>query len=131
MDDAGEDTEAFVVAVPVSLSIQSQLVRVDVREVSGVASGRVSSRRGPTGRVPGTQITTTRNGGALQATWSATQLPAVMVRDRVTGEVLALLRNGTTELSQFGAPDRLELLMSDGIKSTRATLDPITGAIRP
>ncbi|MEQ1691932.1 MAG: hypothetical protein ABMA00_11640 [Gemmatimonas sp.] len=39
---------------------------------------------------------------------------AVMVRDRVSGDVLAILRRGTADLSQFGAPDRVELLLSDG-----------------
>ena len=47
------------------------------------------------------------------------------------GEVLAILRNGSADLAQFGAADRVELLLSDGVKSSRVRLDPVTGAIRP
>ena len=130
VDDAGEDTEGFVVAVPVGAAIQAQVVRLDVRDVS-VASGRASSRRLPSAPSVGAAISTARAGARLHASWTPSRLPAVMVRDRVSGEVLAILRNGTAELSQLGAPDRLELLLSDGVKSSRAILDPITGAIRP
>jgi hypothetical protein len=131
VEDAGADAEAFVVAVPVPATIQAQLVRFDVREVSAAGSPRASSRRLPTAPVVGNAIATARAGRALQATWSPSRVPAVMVRDRVNGEVLAILRTGTADLSQFGAPDRVELLLSDGVKSARVSLDPITGAIRP
>jgi hypothetical protein len=63
-------------------------------------------------------------------TFVPSRIPAIMVRDRTTGDVVALVRNGSLDLSQFGAPDKLDLLISDGVKSTRATVDPISGAIR-
>jgi hypothetical protein len=53
-----------------------------------------------------------------------------MVRDRATGEVLGFARSGTLDLSQFGADDRVELLVSDGVKSARVQVNAATGARR-
>ena len=130
LDDA--DAEAFVVAVPVSESVQAQVARLAVREIRGTgAIARGTSRRVPSTTVGGAAIAVVRVPGAkLEITWSPSRLPAVMVRDRISGEVLAIMRNGTLELSQFGDPDRVELLLSDGVKSSRVAIDPITGAIR-
>ncbi len=132
VDDAASGTEAFVIAVPVKEQVQAQVVRLGVREVRG---SKVSTRRSLRGAGPLTassmDVTTAIQPGArMQMTWSPSRVPAIMVRDRRNGDVLAIVRNGTLDLSQFGAPDRLELLLSDGVKSAKATVDPLTGAIR-
>ncbi|MBL0171955.1 MAG: Ig-like domain-containing protein [Gemmatimonadaceae bacterium] len=130
VDDA--EAEAFVIAVPVPEAVQAQVARLGVRELSGTGSlARGTSRRLPSTAGGTATLSTSRLPGAkLQMTWAPSEVPLVIVRDRVNGEVLAMLRNGTAELSQFGPADRVELLLSDGVKSTRATVDPITGAIR-
>lgn len=132
VDDATDGTEAFVVAVPVSDEQQSQVARLSVRELTGTRkASRLDARRLPL--VPGspTEVSATRSaGGRVQMTWMTTRVPAVMVRDRRTGEVLAIVRNGTLDLSQFGTPDRVDVLLSDGVKSARVRIDPLTGALR-
>ncbi len=133
VDDGAEGAEAFVVAVPASTALQAQVSRLAVREVRG---GKVSTRVKTQGVGPlaaaSADVTTSKPSGArLQMHWSPSRVPAIMVRERSTGEVLAFVRNGSLDLSQFGAPDRVELLISDGVKSSRAFIDPISGAIRP
>jgi uncharacterized protein YjdB len=132
VDDAPDGTEAFVVAVPVAERLQAQVVRLSVREVRGSKSSmRVSMRdAGPINAASMGVKTKSLPGSRTEMSWSPSRVPAIMVRDRRTGDVLAILRNGAFDLSPFGAPDRLELLMSDGVKSAKATIDPITGAIR-
>ena len=132
VDDAAIGTEAFVVAVPVAERVQAQVTRLAVREARGA---KVSTRRntrgtGALGASPMGVETATRSGARLQMTWAPSRVPAIMVRDRRTGDVLALVRNGSLDLSQFGAPENLDLLISDGVKSAKATINPLTGAIR-
>ncbi len=132
VDDAAAGTEAFVVAVPVAEGVQAQVARLGVREVRGTKSSMRTNMRdtGPLNASSMDVQTTTLSGARMQMTWSPSRVPAIMVRDRRTGDVLALARNGSLDLSQFGAPDRLDLLISDGVKSAKATIDPFTGAIR-
>ncbi len=123
--------EAFVIAVPVSPAVQAQIARLAVRELQGTRrNARLNGRLAPTFAANADVATSRAGGGRLQMTWSSVRVPAVMIRDQNTGEVLGLLRNGAVDLSQFGSLERLELLLSDGVKSTRALINPITGAIR-
>jgi hypothetical protein len=132
VDDASSGAEAFVVAVPVSDAMQAMVARLSVREVRGARfSARVNTRGVGSVAESGNDVRTARLPGArVQMTFAPSRVPAVMVRDRTTGEVIALARNGSLDLSQFGAPEKLDLLISDGVKSTRATVDPISGALR-
>ncbi len=124
-------TEAFVVAVPVPTAVQAQIARLTVRDLQGTrTSSRLNARVTPALATSPDVATSRMGGGRLQMTWSSSRLPAVMIRDQTTGEVLGLLRNGAADLSQFGSPERLELLLSDGVKSARVFINPITGAIR-
>ena len=137
VDDASADpsalVEAFVVAVPVAEAAQARIDRIAVREVQGTqSSSRLNARLGAIALGRSADVSTTRLPDAkMQLNWSTTRVPAVMVRDRRSGEVVALVRSGTLDLSQFGGPDRVELHLSDGVKSTRVGVDPATGAIRP
>ncbi len=132
VEDAAHGTEAFVVAVPVAEDVQAQVARLSVREVRGSKRGARLNTRG-TGPLSASRMdveTATLSGARTQMTWAPSRVPAIMVRDRRTGDVLALVRNGSLDLSQFGAPERLDLLISDGVKSAKATINPLTGAIR-
>jgi hypothetical protein len=132
VEDAGDDVEAFVQAVPMADSLRARVVRVEVRDqASGRSAVRRSTLQGAVSLARSNALASTRRGGVVQASWSATRVPAVLVRDRTTGEVLGLFRSGEAELSQFGALDRLELLLSHGTGSERVRVDAATGAVRP
>jgi uncharacterized protein YjdB len=131
--DAASGTEAFVRAVPVPEALQALVARVAVRDLSGAhAATRRSTQVGATSLL-GTGAMTTRRerAGALTATWSPARVPSVLVRDRLSGEVLAIVRDGSIDLSQFGDVGRLELHLSNGVRSERTRIDRVTGAIRP
>jgi len=130
-DGGAPGTEAFVVAVPASPAVQAQIARLAVRDLQGTRSAsRLNGGLAPAFAANPDVATSRVGSGRLQMTWSSTRVPAVMIRDQNTGEVVGLLRNGAVDLSQFGSPERLELLLSDGVKSVRALINPITGAIR-
>ena len=103
-----------------------------MRALSGASAGvRIRTGDGTESPITSGAIRTLKRAGdRLDASWSTATVPAVMIRDRQSGEVLAILREGGTSLSQFGALDRLELLVSDGVKSELARIEPGTGAIR-
>ncbi|MCC6242926.1 MAG: Ig-like domain-containing protein [Gemmatimonadaceae bacterium] len=135
VSDAGAEAEAFVVAVPVAPLLQGQLARMRVREVEGTrASTRLGTSAGirsaPSLKNPADVAVVRGANGRSTMTWSSAHVPAVMVRDRTTGEVLAILRNGAVDLSQFGARREVDVLVSNGVGSTRVIVEPSTGAIR-
>jgi hypothetical protein len=61
-----------------------------------------------------------RAAGGLALRWDAAAHPMVMVRDPSTGEVLSLARGGKVQLP--AAADEVDLVMSDGVRSSTATL---------
>jgi uncharacterized protein YjdB len=129
VEDGGRNAgEAFVVAVPVSEAQQMQVRQIVVRD----AAGRTTAvRRGAI--VDGAAdpvFSVRRSGAAATMAWSPASVPAVMVRERATGTVLALSRSGEIDLSQFGALDRLEVLASNGTRSTTLRYDARTGSMR-
>jgi uncharacterized protein YjdB len=132
VEDAGDDVEAFVQAVPLPAALRDRVARLEVRDL---ASGRSAVRRstlvGAATLAGSDAVGSTRRGDLVRASWSAARVPAVLVRDRTTGEVLGLLRRGEAELSGFGAVDRLELLLSYGTGSERVRVDARTGGLRP
>ncbi|HEY0930140.1 MAG TPA: Ig-like domain-containing protein [Gemmatimonas sp.] len=141
VDDARSDQDAFVVAVPMSEATQQKLARLVVREATGsFGSARsavrtsalaVAADAGSTAAAPVNALAQLRrSGGKTELTWSPAVSPAVMVRNRATGEVVALARTGTLDLTQFGSLAGLDLHVSDGTKSTRLVIDAATGALR-
>ena len=132
VNDAGANTEAFVIAVPMSVETQRRVVRLQVRDL---AAGRVSMRHSTQGSeatlVGAAALAASRSAdGAVSATWSPARVPAVLVRDPSSGEVLAIARRGSLNLSQFGNAAQLELHLSSGVRSERVTVETATGAIR-
>jgi hypothetical protein len=63
-------------------------------------------------------------GGRLRLRWDAERQPMALVRDRVTGEVLSFARGGEVRLRASRGPDRVEVLLSDGVRSRPARLAP-------
>lgn len=144
VEDAGSEQEAFVVAVPVAPTVQERVVRIGVRALSSAGLRRESNSRQAVRTksfglpaVAGDQAaqvrglaTLRKNGARTELVWSPTITQAVMVRDRLSGDVLALVRDGSLDLSQFGAPERLDIHISDGTGSVKLIVDPFTGALR-
>ncbi|MEO7997327.1 MAG: Ig-like domain-containing protein [Gemmatimonadaceae bacterium] len=128
VSDGRPDDEAFVVGVPVSASVRDQVMRVAVREVSGVrADARVKNVSFATGNQNIRAVRSTN--GAMRLQWSTTSAPMVLIRNPVTGEVLGISRTGDLDLSQFSATN-VELLFSDGASSVKRLANTRTGEIR-
>jgi hypothetical protein len=53
-------------------------------------------------------------------TWDRNDFPAALLRDSRTGRILSILRNG--QLTTRVAPG-LELLLSDGVRTTRQRVE--------
>jgi hypothetical protein len=53
----------------------------------------------------------------------------LLIRDRDTGVTLAVARSGSIDLSFFGAPDKLDILASDGVASVRYRVDAAAGVL--
>jgi hypothetical protein len=114
-DLPGPPQRHFAFTVPVS----GQTVdRVRTLRLSG-PGGQVERRtpaapRGAAVRAPGYQVD--RSGTArVRLQWDGANHPMVMVRDRPTGRIVALVRNGSADLIAGG--DDLELVFSDGVRS--------------
>jgi hypothetical protein len=59
--------------------------------------------------------------GHWRLRWDADRFPMALVRDADTGRILSFARDGEARLPTTApAPDRLEVLLSDGVRSVRA-----------
>jgi uncharacterized protein YjdB len=129
VSDARRDEEAFVLAVPMAERVAEELRDVVVREVGGVREGARRRTLFTTDGVSDFRLAPSSRGGSVLA-WSNAQHPMVMVRDRDTGITLAVARNGSLDLSLLGPVDRLEVLASDGVVSTRYRVDAAAGGLK-
>jgi len=132
VDDAQDGARAFVIAVPLSAKVQEQVARIVVRDgASGQTAARAKPRPATQQQGAGNAIATARSAnGAVSVTWSVTDHPMLLVRDRASREIVAIGRTGSLTLPQSTTIDRVELLLSDGVSSTAYTVDPLTGAVR-
>jgi hypothetical protein len=132
VNDADAETEAFVVAVPMAPTDQARVARLQVRDLAvGRVSVRRSTRVGDAVRDARSAMEAKRDAaGIMTATWSPASVPAVLVRDLVSGEVLAIARAGRLDLSQFSRMARLEMHLSSGVRSERVEVETATGVIR-
>lgn len=130
VEDLRDDHEAFVIAVPVSEAVQARITRLVVREVNGVRRATRTSSAASLGAA-GDMLTLQRSSGAkASVTFTPAEVPALMVRDRITGTVLAIARQGALDLSALGSLDRLDLIASDGTRSAKVRYDAGTGRLR-
>jgi len=66
----------------------------------------------------------------VQFRWDTSAYPAVVVRNKRTGEVLERSRSGTASLAA-AARDDLEILMSTGVGSISKTFVRGSGLVQP
>jgi hypothetical protein len=64
-----------------------------------------------------------RLAGGLELSWDAEAYPSALVRDSVTGEILATLKGGTARMPLPGP--YAELLLSDGLRSFRQPMPEV------
>ena len=102
----------FVMALPLDALVLNSLTELRVLKAGQVLS---SLRSLPAGaRIVATPPELQRlTGDQVQLTWDATLYPAVMVRDRDTGEVIAILPGGRQNFTATAT--RFDLVMSDGV----------------
>jgi len=100
--------EAFAFVLPRGQSVER------IAQLRLVAGGRVALQRSRAGPVPAPSLSRD-DSGVLQ--WDAARYPMVLVRDRITGEVLSFARGGKLRLPPTGHD--LELTFSDGVSSRR------------
>jgi len=107
-----ETERHFVMALPLDALVLNSLTGLRVLKAGQVLSSRRSLPIGA--RVVATPPELQRlTGDQVQLTWDATLHPAVMVRDRDTGEVLAILPGGRQSFTATAT--RFDLVMSDGV----------------
>jgi uncharacterized protein YjdB len=136
VSDAAADAEAFVLAVPLTAAQQAMLARITVRELSG---GRRDERinttllaRAASARAFSNDVaaSVSMNASGPSIRWSPNDHPVVIVRDRVSGDIRGMGRNGELDLAQFGGADAVDLEFSNGVTSVRRRVDSRTGTIR-
>ena len=125
--DATDTTAAhFAFVVPMDAFGNARVEAINLRShgrrttmaaaasVAGGAVARVSGERG--------------EGDVVRLRWSDAQTRAVMVRDPATGRILGFVRRGAARVQ--AAASRLELVVSDGVRSSRQVLDVGPGGLR-
>ncbi len=105
----------FAFAVPLDDAVATQLESIrlagpGIQEVASLRSAEL--RRGAAAATP-PRLSRAPAGVTLR--WDAAAYPMVMVRDPVTGEVLAFARGGQTDVRT--GRHELDLLLSDGVRS--------------
>ena len=114
--DGMKQEEHFAFAIPVESSAVAHLTRLRLISSSGTAEQ--TSQLGTSG-FSEKAIETSRSAGRLRIDWSGTMSRVVMVRDAVTGDVLAIGRGTSVEISERTA---LEVHLSNGVSSRRVDL---------
>ncbi|HSJ25122.1 MAG TPA: hypothetical protein VK929_10660 [Longimicrobiales bacterium] len=109
----------FAFFVPLRPDEQERIERIELVTPRGSATRRpdatMQARAAP---APSDVRLESRPGNRVAVVWDATRHPMVMVRDPQTGNVLSIGRGGTVELpGPIPAGDRLEVLLSDGVRS--------------
>jgi hypothetical protein len=111
----GERTFAFTIPMPAS-GARPAVLRV-VRGASELARLSGSLAGATRSVVPATLTLTRVGGGQARLEWDAASYRGAMVRDAVTGQVLAFLRGGSGVVS-VGSGD-VDVVLSDGVSSVR------------
>lgn len=116
--EVNTEQRQFAFAVPSRLARTDRLARL--RLVGpGVAAERRSGEPAAGRRAPAAALR--RSGGSgVRLEWDAAARPMALVRDPATGEVISFARDGGAAL-RTRSP-QLEVLFSDGVRTTRSTL---------
>lgn len=116
--DGDPDSRHFAFAVPARLAQPDRLARLRL-----IGPGAVAERRredAPPARRAPTAALRRRSGGEVRLEWDDARRPMALVRDPATGEILSFARDGGAAL-RTRSP-QLEVLFSDGVRTTRSTL---------
>lgn len=125
MTDVPGNHRLFTFAIPLDPATISRMASITLRgrgrEVVRSALGRdpVAARSARAARAPAVRRAA---GGAVTLAWDATTHPAVMVRDAQTGTILSIARGGRASVANSSSD--LELLLSDGVRTTRTRIQP-------
>src|SRR5690606_32599157 len=108
------DVRAFAYAIPNEVARADRLAEIVLTGPEGEARQRASAGAPP----PATRV---ERPGIVraEASWDVSASPVAVVRDSGTGEILSFARGGRIAL-----PGRVvDVITSDGVRSTRRTLD--------
>jgi hypothetical protein len=128
--DAAPDARTFLLEVPYDASVSGAVASIAVREVAGGSQPAMRVRAGTSGLPDGVslrvaadpQLAVSATGAGRQTvTWNAARYPSVVVRNRRTGQVLAIARRGSVSFDAPALTD-VEVLLSDGVGSVTRTL---------
>jgi hypothetical protein len=120
--DAKRPSASFAFALPADSAMASRIHSLSVAGPAGEARvvRDAGVRRAEAG-APASSAVTQRAGNRLTMTWDQRLFPLGLVRDTRTGVVLSIVRGGRMSMASPGPG--LELLLSDGVRTTRQTVD--------
>lgn len=134
VDHATDDVRAFAVTLPLSPAQQAALASLRVRDLrQPLAVGRrartaaaVAAAARALGAAEGSRTASIRTSRAavdrLRVEWDTAQYPRAMVRDALTGRILAMPRaSGSAIAWSQGAVD---VILSDGVRSQTRRIQP-------
>lgn len=127
VDDAGDGSEAFVVNVPLPQAQQAQLVRLAVRD--GRTGRSAAARAGESMLATDARVEILRD-GSTTVSWPDGVRPVTYVRDRTSGHIVGVSREGTVQLPPSTPADGVELLVSNGVKSMTYRVDRVAKRLR-
>lgn len=112
--DAPGANRAFAFVIPMDGAARSRLASV---RASG-PRGEVTRTR--LGGVPVRPVRSRVNGSADRLRWDAARHPAALLRDAASGQILGIVRGGDAPVPPGR---RLEVVLSDGVRSQVTTID--------
>jgi hypothetical protein len=131
MPDVAGDVRHFAFAVPLSVEESGKIATLrlmargkeaTIRTPEGAALLRANAVRSPSAQPLASVVKVSPTRATVR--WDANEYPLVVVRDAVTGSILALARGGIANVATNDGHD-VELIVSDGIHSfgNRAALN--------
>jgi hypothetical protein len=123
--DAEADTKEFAIAIPLAAAQAAELTTIRV-----VGEGKTAQRNAaPQEILPRDASAITFAGSAsiqsaTSLSWRRDVYPLAVIRDADSGTILAFGRNGHTTIATHGA--RLDVMLTDGVRSVRGSLQPAT-----
>jgi hypothetical protein len=117
--DDERDGKHFAFAVPLD---QQGAARLETIRLTGPGIGMAAISASPPSlrATPVKPVSVVRAAAGIAVGWDAAVHPMIMVRDPGSDEVLSLARGGNVVVPAAG--NELELIMSDGVRSSAATV---------
>ena len=117
-----DDSRPFLFAIPLSATGRSELTRIAVagegKSKVRMRAGTAFSLRSPLD-LASPRLAAATDGRAT-ITWDTTATPLLIARDPLTGRVLGISQSGRMNVAT--SSERLNVLLSDGIRSVETTL---------